>query len=120
MMKLQSSTLTALFPMPAALSLDGYEMDFQAIPAQDLNDVLAAARLCLSVKPTSTQSEMFRGLYGGLFVGSAKHFGEKLDAHKAHKHLIPEVLAELAAELFRRDDQSEIVNAMPIPTIGIG
>ncbi|MQT73325.1 MULTISPECIES: hypothetical protein [Pseudomonas] len=77
-------------------------MNIEAMHTQDINDVLSAGRLCLCDKVTSTQTEMFRALFGGVIVGGSKPFGEKLDAYTANKHRVPEVLADLAIELERR------------------
>jgi hypothetical protein len=77
-------------------------MNIESMHTQDISDVLSAARLCLCEKKTSTENEMFRALFGGLFVGGFKPFGEKLDAYTANKHRVPEVLANLAVELERR------------------
>lgn len=77
-------------------------MNIEELHARDINDVLSAGRLCLCDKVTSTETEMFRALFGGLFVGGSKPFGAKLDAYSANKHRVPEVLAALAVELERR------------------
>ena len=77
-------------------------MKIQAMHTQDINDVLSAARLCLCDRVTSIQTEMFRSLFGGVIIGVFESFGAKLDAYKANKHRAHEVLADLAAELERR------------------
>lgn len=77
-------------------------MNIQNLHTQEISDVLSAARLCLCEKKTSTENEMFRALFGGLFVGGFKPFGDKLSAFDANKHRVPEVLADLAVELERR------------------
>ncbi|TCV51611.1 hypothetical protein [Pseudomonas sp. 460] len=77
-------------------------MNIEGMHTQDISDVLSAGRLCLCDKVTSTQTEMFRALFGGVIVGGAKPFGEKLDAYTANKHRVPEVLAALVVELERR------------------
>ena len=77
-------------------------MNIEGMHTQDFNDVLSAGRLCLCEKVTSTQTEMFRSLFGGVIVGGSKPFGEKLDAYTANKHRVPEVLVALASELKRR------------------
>ena len=77
-------------------------MNIEGMHTQDINDVLSAGRLCLCDKVTSTQTEMFRSLFGGVIVGGSKPFGEKLDAYTANKHREPEVLVALASELKRR------------------
>lgn len=77
-------------------------MNIEGMHTQDINDVLSAGRLCLCDKVTSTQTEMFRALFGGVFVGGSKPFGEKLDVYAANKHRVSEVLAALAVELERR------------------
>jgi len=77
-------------------------MNIQAMHTQDISDILSAARLCLCENPSSIHREMFRALFGGVFVGVFKPFGEKLDAYKANQHLIPQVLAALAEELENR------------------
>ncbi|KAA0946195.1 hypothetical protein FQ186_26060 [Pseudomonas sp. ANT_H14] len=74
-------------------------MDIKAMHTQDISDVLSVGRLCLCDKVTSTETEMFRALFGGLIVGGSKPFGEKLDAYTANKHRVPKVLVDLAIEL---------------------
>ena len=70
---------------------------------QDLADVLAAARVFFfSDRKTSIQSEMFRAAFGGLFCAGGSAFGDKLSAYDANKNRVPEVLAEVAAEIDRR------------------
>ena len=74
-------------------------MDIKAMHTQDISDVLSVGRLCLCDKVTSTETEMFRALFGGLIVGGSKPFGEKLDAYTANKHRVPKVLVDLTIEL---------------------
>lgn len=77
--------------------------NIQTMFTQDISDVLSAARLCLCEKTTSIQAEMFRGLFGGLFLeGFRPSFGDRLNAYNDNKHRIAEVLANLAEELERR------------------
>lgn len=77
-------------------------MNIQNMHSQEILDVLSVARLCLCEDRTSIETEMFRASFGGVIIGGFKPFGEKLDAYAANKHRVPEVLAELAAELERR------------------
>ncbi|AVX93348.1 hypothetical protein [Pseudomonas psychrophila] len=77
-------------------------MNIEGMHTQDISDVLSAGRQCLFVEETTTQTEMFRSLFGGVIVGGSKPFGERLDAYTANEHRVPEVLVALAAELVRR------------------
>lgn len=70
---------------------------------QDLDDVLAAARLCFSERKTDVTVNMFRASFGALFCDGGSKFGDRLHAHEQHKHQVPEVLSAIAMELDARE-----------------
>ncbi|WP_219096283.1 hypothetical protein [Pseudomonas sp. UMAB-40] len=78
-------------------------MNLQTMHTQDISDVLTAARILFgSETVTDTHSEMFQSSFGGVVLGVRKSFNERVAAYEANKHRVPEVLAELDAELLRR------------------
>jgi hypothetical protein len=78
-------------------------MNLQAMHTQDISDVLCAARIFFGSETVSaTHSEMFRSSFGAAILGERKSFNERVAAFEANKHRVPEVLAELNAELESR------------------
>lgn len=76
------------------------------VHAQDLDGLLAVARLRFTDAWDAIYSQMFRASFGALFCEVGASFGEKLDAYDANKSKVAEVLASVASELDARFGQS--------------